>query len=104
MSYDIFLTPPQSQGVEVGNMTYNIRPMFDHAFGVEDWKEVVWGKKALDVIPDIFFAHKMMKDNPEEFKPLEPENGWGSYEGALGYLYKLLVACCENPDCTIHIH
>lgn len=104
MSYDIYLTPPKPQGVEIGNMTYNIAPMYNKAFGVDDWKKVVGGKRAGDVIPEIFFAHKDMKDNPEDYKPLNPKNGWGSYEGALEYLNKLLVGCCENPDCTIDIY
>ena len=106
MSYDIFLTTPKNrdEDSEVGNMTSNIRPMYDKAFGVNDWKDVVDGRRAGSVVQEIFLAYDEMKSNPKEYKKLNPENGWGDYEGALEYLYKLLRESCQWPECTIYIH
>lgn len=39
-----------------------------------------------------------MREHPEEMKALEPDNGWGSYDGALSFLEQIRQACLEHPN------
>ncbi len=105
MSYDIYLQINTGKGertvVEIGNYTSNIAPMYYKAFD-KDWK-FINGMRAGDAFDHILQAYKNMIGNPEEYRELNPSNGWGDYEGARDFLRKLLEECGENPECKIYI-
>ena len=106
MSYDVSLvinTGHQNAEVcDVGNMTYNVSPMFQEALG-GDGLMGMQGHKAKDSIPLLQQAVKDMRDHPDKYKAMNPSNGWGDYHGALAYLEKLLESCKDHPRCTIYI-
>ena len=106
MSYDISLEIntgfEDREVVDVGNITYNITPMFVKSMGknLSDFND----KKCREMIPILRIGVIELANNPEKYRKLNPVNGWGNYDGALNYLRKLLVSCEENPNCTIKVY
>ena len=91
MSYDM------SIGEEDFNYTYNVSKMWYAAIpdkGISAFYGMT-GKEAVKVQQHIF---NYMVDNKEELMQYEPTNGWGSYDGALKFVAKLIVASLNNPD------
>lgn len=41
--------------------------------------------------------------DPTEFKKLNPDNGWGSYDGLVEFVKEYLEACREYPDAEIEV-
>ena len=90
MSYDM------SIGEEDFNFTYNVAKMWYAAIpdkGIRAFYGMT-GKEAVKVQQYIF---NYMVDNKEELMQYEPSNGWGSYDGALKFVAKLIVASLNNP-------
>ena len=91
--------------VEVGNYTHNVQPMWRKALKAASGSDYglcdLNGTRASESIPVLEKAVKHMRENKEEYLPLNPTNGWGNYEGALQYLETLLECCQEHPLCTI---
>lgn len=106
MSYDISLTIDTggeflAEVCDVGNHTGNTRPMWDKAIS-GDFKSLN-GKNAGESIELLTLAVKHMEEHEDEYTPLNPPNGWGSYDTALDYLKKLLRACEDHPKSTIYM-
>ncbi|MDA7514195.1 hypothetical protein N8508_00240 [bacterium] len=89
MSYDVSLP----NGEEI-NMTSNIRPMLDKAYGLQDWKTIQFFPNSV-VLQMTAIAICRMRLDSDEYKKLNPENGWGSYEGAMRFLSEIFEACDE---------
>ena len=109
MSYDVWLEidtggeHPHSL-TECYSPTYNLGPMFRLALsgdeqgeGVPDWN----GMFASELISKLREAIAAMEDDPAKFKRLNPENGWGNYEGALNFLSEILRQCIQHPKATV---
>lgn len=91
MSYDM------SIGEESFNFTYNVAKMWYAAIpdkGIRAFYGMT-GKEAVKVQQHIF---NYMVDNKEELMQYQPSNGWGSYDSALKFVAKLIVASLNNPD------
>lgn len=104
MSYDISLTEKQwvdAEVADIGNYTSNVSQMYVKAIGkaLSEFD----GLMAKDAIHMLKEGVAEMRDNPDEFKKLNPINGWGDYEGALDYLRNFLQECEKNPSATIKI-
>jgi hypothetical protein len=56
------------------------------------------------VIAKLRLAVDTMRRNRDEYEALNPENGWGNYEGALEYLVGILKECEQHSKCVILIH
>ena len=54
-----------------------------------------------DAAPLLNDAIKDMAAHPQKYEPMAPENGWGSYDGALNYLIRIREMCMEHPLATI---
>ena len=104
MSLDIYLAGPETVLVEKfsSNYTHNVVPMWKLA-GVYDALYMSAGKRAKDILPALRAGLFNMKHNGEKYKALNPENGWGSYETAVPWLEKFIVACEENPESIIEV-
>jgi hypothetical protein len=104
MSWDITLEERKWVDVKVaniGNYTYNVSKMYVEAMG--ESLSYFDGLKAIDAVELLAKGFCEMRDNPDKYKTMNPENGWGNYEGALKYLEDLLNACVENPNTIIHV-
>lgn len=104
MSYDVSLVidaggkEPAALVVLDENYTWNVAPMFMESVGStpNDWD----GKSAFDVAT---ICARILRDfelDPEKFQRLNPENGWGSFEGAKAFIAKIKIACEAAPKAT----
>lgn len=48
-------------------------------------------------------AVERMRADPDLYRPMEPSNGWGDYEGALAYLDGIAQACATHPKATVYV-
>lgn len=114
MSYDGWLQlqvatgGPESVAVmvaELGNCTSNVAPMWRRA--LEEAGESIRlsdteGRVAAEVLPLLNRAIAHMADNPDVYRPMNPANGWGDYEGALAYLRNVAELCEQHPKAQLH--
>lgn len=110
--------------VEVGNITYNIAPMWADALAVDEALTVgggisrimgfdgdrtpygihrFEGAPAVEAAGPLRAAIERMESNPDHYRAMNPPNGWGKYEHALEFLQRLYARCVENPAYRIHI-
>jgi hypothetical protein len=59
------------------------------------------GKAAAELILPLSQCLTVMESDPERFRAMEPENGWGSYDGTVDVLRRLLDTCMRHPEGTI---
>ncbi len=90
------------------NYTYNVSSMFAKAIPTKRMEKdrrsgemvTVRGIRALDGMVGEIASHPLkaaieaMEADPAEYKKLNPENGWGNYDGALKVL-KTIAGWCE---------
>jgi hypothetical protein len=110
MSYDVYLDgdfdcPTCGQRTEDAparwNYTTNCAPMWRKA-GAElrDFS----GKKASDCAPILAAALHVMRRSPDEFRAMNPDNGWGSYDTLVPALESLLRSMWRWPNATVRVH
>lgn len=61
------------------------------------------GRCAKDLAASLRPAIDAMEADPGKYEPMEPENGWGSYESTLRFMRKILDACDEHPNATVSV-
>ena len=91
MSYDM------SIGNEEFNYTYNVAPMW-YAAIPDAGIRAHYGLTGRDAVPRLRHIREYMEDHRDELLEMEPENGWGSYDGALGFVNRLIAASLRHPD------
>ena len=95
----------ESDQVYSANITHNLTKMADKA-GIYEalWRpeEKDW-KLAKDIIPVLEKGLKKLKSKDSYFETFNPDNGWGSYDGLVGFVEQYLVACKEYPDAEIRV-
>jgi len=105
MSYDFAL---EMGGIEVFcydlNYTWNVAPMYQIAFNCKEGINCLNEKKCNKIKPIITKTIEDMKQNKQKYVKLNPENGWGDYEGALNVLEELKKWCEECPTATLMIY
>lgn len=110
MSYDISLYITVNTGgpeaaqfcaADIGNYTSNVGPMWTKALGhrLADLADKTGGNS----LPALQRAVADMEAEPSTYRAMNPDNGWGCYEGALDYLRQLRDACTTHPNATIRI-
>jgi hypothetical protein len=109
MSLDVFLT-----GVDLAdgedeeailfrsNYTHNVCSMWIKA-GVFEALYESQGVVASELVEILERGVAHMEANPEEYKPLNPPNGWGCYERALAFLREYMEACRAHPKARVYI-
>jgi hypothetical protein len=105
MSYDVYMEvdvggESPSRVSESFNYTSNVNPIWTKALGGEGLRDLegMTGEKAQ---PFLVKAICHMAAHPEVYKPMEPENGWGNYHGAMNFLTRILQICQENPKAKV---
>jgi hypothetical protein len=104
MSLDIYLE--EHTGVFTLNITHNLTSMAAAA-GIYQamWRpEEIGVETAGELIPLLEKGLENLIEEPEKFRKLNPENGWGSYESLLKAVHKYLAACREYPEAYIRAH
>lgn len=105
MSLDIYLEDVRPTTVYAANITHNLGAMAREAGLYEAlWRpEELNINKAGDLVPLLKRGLAELVANPERFRKLNPENGWGSYEGLVDFTMRYLEACIESPGATISV-
>lgn len=110
MSYDVHLEidtggPEPAEVADCGNYTWNCSPMFRRALGRGDE-----GLYSLSGLPGGEAAAALgvgilaMEAAPDEYRAMNPKNGWGHYDTALDWLKRIKAACEEHPKATLIVH
>ena len=113
MSLDVYLRQVMPTEVYSGNITHNLGKMATQVVlsnGVTLY-EILWrpdecnppytkAKEIADLLDEGF---NILLSDPEEYKKYNPENGWGSYDGLVNFVYKYRNACWDNPDAEIGV-
>lgn len=100
MSYDVSVIATDCCSAHRENITSNLRPMFAEAD--LDLREV-GGERAQLVGLRCLTAVEEMRREPDRFKAHDPENGWGDYDGAVGFLVRLARHCMAHPDGVVEV-
>lgn len=77
--------------------TYNLTPMWRLA-GVFNASRDLDGQTARSILTRAVEGLSRAVQFPEQFRSLNPENGWGDYEGFVEMLTLLAIRCAENPN------
>jgi hypothetical protein len=104
MSLDIYLVKKVMMEKEIyhRNITYNLNVMWRKAC-VYDALYNSHGMQAKSIVPILKLGLEDMLKKPNVYKKLEPENGWGSYDGAITFLNSVIEACEDNPTAKLII-
>lgn len=87
------------------NITHNLGRMAQEA-GIYRhlWRpEEIRVTKARQLIEPLSAGLSLMKREPERFIALNPENGWGSYDGFVPWIEKYLEACHQHPEAEVSV-
>lgn len=108
MSLDVSLTkilPPTPTEIYTDNITHNLNTMAGEAGIYEHlWRPDEIGiTKAGELIEPLKVGLALLKSDPERFKAFNPKNGWGTYDGLVGFVVDYLAACEKDPDADIEI-
>ncbi len=106
MSYDVSMVIDTgglkpAEVCDCGNYTYNVSPMFYKA--LDGGLNGLHGVSGEDAAPRLLAAINYMKDTAAEMKLLNPENGWGNYEGAMKYLGDIVDGCLSHPKAKVDV-
>lgn len=101
MSYDVGITYTGEVFDDLGNYTYNCGPMFAHKAGksLSDFH----GATCKELSDALFLVLRDMKDHPQTYDAMNPENGWGDFESWKEYLENIYKACLEHPEGTVDV-
>ena len=105
MSLDVTLTAVRPTEVFSANITHNLGNMAEAA-GIYKhlWlPEEIGITKAAELIEPLRVGISAMRSDPERFKKLDAENGWGTYDQFVPWIEKYLEACEQNPDADVSV-
>ena len=101
MSLDIGIKAKREVEIYESNVTYNLANIY--------YKCIEGGLKSLnemtckEAIPILNKAIENMIKNEKEYRKLEPDNGWETYDGLLQKFKDLRNSCEENLDGIISV-
>lgn len=87
------------------NITHNLG-MMASAAGIYQyvWRpEEIGITQARQLIEPLEKGLSLLKREPDTFKKLNPENGWGTYDGFLPWIQRYIDACIEYPDAAVSV-
>jgi hypothetical protein len=113
MSLDIDLMITQPISIYSGNITHNLGKMAG-AVIVDEEKSltlynILWRPdecgfvRASEIADYLDLGWNILLSDPEKYKTYNPENGWGSYDGLVNFVYRYRNACWDNPDADIRV-
>ena len=103
MSLDISISAKREIIIYDTNVTYNLADMYYKCIDKEKGFKKLDGMNCKEALPIINRAIQDMLNNANEYRKLNPKNGWGSYEGLLKALQEMRNCCENNPDGIINV-
>ena len=113
MSLDVDLMITQPTSVFTHNITHNLGKMAREV-KLSDGNTlytILWRPdecipaytKASEIAGLLHEGWNILLASPEEYKRYNPENGWGSYDGLVDFVYRYRNACWDNPEAELRI-
>lgn len=111
MSLDVYLNVVKPCSVYEANITHNLGKMAD-ACDLESgytlyqvlWRPEEIGIQKAGLLAEFLDeAFNILLAEPDKFKQYNPENGWGSYDGLVNFVYHYRNACWDNPDADVEV-
>ena len=87
------------------NITHNLGKMAGWA-GIYDhlWRpDEIDITRAKELIEPLTAGLERLRANPETFKVHNPPNGWGDYDGLVGFVAGYLDACKKYPEAMVRV-
>lgn len=107
MSYDIYLEVgaggPEPVEAFWVNYTSNCAPMWRKAMPQTDGLAGLHGLSAENAAQEIEAGLAAMDADRAAYEALNPDNGWGDFEGQREMLVKLLAACRAYPKAVVAV-
>lgn len=103
MSLDVSISAKREMIIYDTNITYNLADMYYKCIDKEKGFKKLDGMNCKEALPIINNAIQDMLNNADEYRKLNPKNGWGSYEGLLSRLQEMRNCCENNLDGIIDI-
>ena len=101
MSLDISITAKRDVEIYEANVTYNLADMYYRCIDKKEGYRKLDNMSCKNALPILNNAINDMIKNAEEYKKMNPPNGWGSYDGLLEQLQEMRNCCKNNLDGTI---
>jgi len=113
MSLDVSLIITKPTEVYSANITHNLGEMAE-AVKLSDGNtlyNILWRPdecippytKASEISELLDEGLNILLSDPDKYKQYNPENGWGSYDGLVSFVYRYRNATWDNPDSTLQI-
>lgn len=103
MSLDISIMAKREVEIYEANVTYNLSDMYYKCIDKEQGYRKLDGMTCKNALSIINNSIADMLNNADEYRKLNPSNGWGSYEGLLAQLQQMRSCCESNPDGIIYV-
>jgi len=87
------------------NITHNLNKMAERAgFYKALWRPDENGiERARELIAPLLLGIERLRSDPEHYRTLNAENGWGTYDDFVPWLESLIAACTEHPEARVRV-
>lgn len=99
----VFTGKEEVEVCDIGNYTFNVSPMYYQVFTLSEGLRGMDGMNGEQAYPIVHEAINQMIEREEELTLLNPDNGWGNFDGALHFLEKIRQACEDHPLAILRI-
>lgn len=108
MGYNFGLSTTTADGEPVsrydGFVTRNLSPMLRNEADLVDGIKTIDDLTGQDAMPLCEFALLRVLRDPLGYREMEPDNGFGTYDGLVEMLCKVIQACALNPSGVWWVH
>lgn len=107
MSLDIYIVPNPCPHCKRGdesidvNITYNLSAMWRAAGLPFSEREAFDDKPLADSMPAIRAGLAALLTDPPKFRAMSPPNGWGTYEGLIKAVRRVIAAGEDHPNALV---
>lgn len=108
MSADWWFEIPDVEERPSWNVTYNLSPMlWDAGWQWPDgwtWStQYLEGVKAADIGEKAMYVLRNLEADPEKYRAMNPENGWGDYDGLVRVWRDFVEAIRKYPEAKVGV-
>jgi hypothetical protein len=104
VSLDVYLKV-DGRTVYEANITYNVNRIAEAAGCYRElWRPDEIGiDTASQLVEPLKAGLLALVSDPVRFEALNPENGWGSYDGLVQFVTAYLKACIQHPEASVSV-
>jgi hypothetical protein len=79
------------------NITYNLSPMWNEIYPVDRYMVDIDGMSGEQSLPKLQYALDKLRSEKDHFEKLNPPNGWGTYQGFVEAIERLIDIAKDHP-------